>query len=56
MSDAFYPPDRRSAQAVLFRVILIPATCLTLTVPPLGAELPWKSPNRYRLVLKFDSA
>ena len=55
MSDAYFPPNRWNAQAVLFRAILMSAICPTLAGPAAGTELLWKSPNRYRLLLKVDS-
>ena len=55
MRDALFRPDRWNPHAVLLRGLLTSATCLTLAVPGLGAELPWKSPNSYRLLLNVDS-
>ncbi|HJN11923.1 MAG TPA: hypothetical protein QF564_24775 [Pirellulaceae bacterium] len=55
MSDTLNSSDRRLTRAVSLRVILISATCLTLAVPGLAAERPWRSLNSYRLLLKVDS-
>lgn len=55
MSDRCSLPRCWNPHAILLSVMLMSATCLTLAVPALGAELPWKSPNRHRLLLKVDS-
>ncbi|MDP6722956.1 MAG: FG-GAP-like repeat-containing protein [Pirellulaceae bacterium] len=55
MSDTLNSSDCRLTRAVSLRVILISATCLTLAVPGLAAERPWRSLNSYRLLLKVDS-
>lgn len=55
MKNVPYSPDRWNICADLRNPVLTLAACLTLAVPLFGAELPWRSPNNYRLVLEVDN-
>jgi hypothetical protein len=54
VTDKSYSPDQRSCPATLTTLVLATIVYLILTVPAFSLELPWRSPNNHRLLLRVD--
>ena len=55
MEDKLGVPDRHGSRAFLLKIVWAAIACLTFGVPVFGTELCWRSPNRYRILLRVDS-